>query len=42
MLLENIREHEFLRAMDKLKDLDFADGSILETLYEYKVKDEYD
>jgi hypothetical protein len=31
-----------MKSVDKLKELDFADGMILKTLFEYKMRDEHD
>ena len=42
MLVQNIREEEFLKTLDKLKELDFAESVILATLFEYKLRDEHD
>ena len=28
--------------VNRLKDLDFAEGTVLQTLYDYKIKDEQD
>ena len=42
MLVQNIREEEFVRTLEKLKEIDFAESVILQTLFEYKLKDEYD
>jgi len=42
MLIQNIREDEFIRTLEKLKEIDFAESAILQTLFEYKLKDEYD
>lgn len=42
MLIQNIKEDEFLKALEKLKELDFAESVILGTLFEYKQKDEHD
>eukprot|EP00347_Sterkiella_histriomuscorum_P011639 403371682 len=42
MLVQNLKDDEFLKTLDKLKEIDFADSTVLETLYEYKVKDEQD
>lgn len=35
-LVQNLREEEFLRTFAKLKDIDFADCSVMKTLFEYK------
>ena len=40
--MQNIREEEFLKTVDKLKELDFAESDVLMTLFEYKLKDEKD
>lgn len=40
MLVQNIREDEFLRTVEKLKELDFAESVVLQTLFEYKLRDE--
>jgi hypothetical protein len=40
--VQSIREDEFLKTLEKLKELDFAESVILSTLFEYKLKDEHD
>jgi len=42
MLALNIKEDEFMKTIEKLKELEFADRFIIETLFEYKLKDEHD
>jgi hypothetical protein len=42
MLVQNIKEDEFLRTLEKLKELDFAESVVMQTLFEYKLKDEHD
>ena len=42
MLVQNIKEDEFLKTLEKLKEIDFAESIILSTLFEYKLKDEHD
>ena len=42
MLVQNIRDDEFMRTVEKLKEIDFAESVILQTLFEYKIKDEHD
>ncbi|CDW81148.1 UNKNOWN [Stylonychia lemnae] len=42
MLVQNIKEEQFLKTLDKLKEIDFADSSVMETLFEYKTRDEED
>ena len=42
MLVQNIKEDEFMRTVDKLKEIDFAESIIIQTLFEYKLKDEHD
>lgn len=42
MLVQNIRDDEFMRTVEKLKEIDFAESVILQTLFEYKLKDEHD
>ena len=42
MLVQNIREDEFLRTVEKLKEIDFAESAVLQTLFEYKIRDEHD
>jgi hypothetical protein len=42
MLVQNIREVEFMRTVEKLKELDFAESVVLQTLFEYKIRDEHD
>jgi len=39
--VQSIKNDEFMRNVEKLKELDFAEGLILQTLFEYKVKDEH-
>lgn len=29
-----------MKTLDKLKEIDFADSTVLETLFEYKMRDE--
>lgn len=41
-LVQNLKEEEFLRTFAKLKDIDFADCTVMKTLFEYKKQDEYD
>ncbi len=31
-----------MRTLDKLKEIDFAESVIIQTLFEYKLKDEHD
>lgn len=40
MLVQNIKEEEFMKTLDRLKEIDFADSSVIETLFEYKTRDE--
>lgn len=42
MLVQNIKDDEFLKTVEKLKEIDFAESVVLSTLYEYKLKDEHD
>ena len=42
MLVQNIKEEEFMRTVEKLKELDFAESVVLQTLFEYKLRDEHD
>ena len=42
MLIGSLREDEFLRTLDRLKELDFAESVIVQTLFEYKLMDEHD
>jgi len=35
-----IKDQEFNRTLSKLKEIDFADSSMLATLFEYKLRDE--
>ena len=40
--VSNLKNDEFMKNVDKLKELDFAEGLILQTLFDYKVRDEHD
>ena len=40
MLVLNIKNDEFLGTVEKLKEIDFAESVVLQTLFEYKIKDE--
>lgn len=42
MLVQNIKNDEFLGTVEKLKEIDFAESVVLQTLFEYKIKDEHD
>ena len=42
MLVQNIRNDEFMKTVENLKEIDFAESVVLQTLYEYKLKDELD
>jgi hypothetical protein len=42
MLVQNIKDDEFMKTVEKLKEIDFAESVILQTLFEYKTKDEHD
>lgn len=42
MLVQNLKEDEFLKTLEKLKELDFAESIVMQTLFEYKLKDEHD
>ena len=42
MLIQNIRNDEFMKTVERLKELDFAESVVMETLFEYKLKDEHD
>ena len=42
MQMQNIREDEFMKTVEKLKELEFAESDVLTTLFEYKLKDEKD
>jgi hypothetical protein len=42
MLVLNIKNDEFLGTVEKLKEIDFAESVVLQTLFEYKIKDEHD
>ena len=42
MLVLNIKNDEFLGTVEKLKEIDFAESVVLQTLFEYKMKDEHD
>jgi hypothetical protein len=39
--VQSIKHDEFMKNVEKLKELDFAEGLILQTLFEYKVRDEH-
>jgi hypothetical protein len=41
-LVNDLKEEEFMKNVEKLKELDFAEGLILQTLFDYKVRDEHD
>ena len=38
--MAGIKDEQFSRTLGKLKEIDFADSSILATLFEYKLRDE--
>jgi len=38
----SLKGEEFMKNVEKLKELDFAEGIILQTLFDYKVRDEHD
>jgi hypothetical protein len=38
----SLKGEEFMKNVEKLKELDFAEGLILQTLFDYKVRDEHD
>jgi hypothetical protein len=40
--VHNLKGEEFMKNVEKLKELDFAEGLILQTLFDYKVRDEHD
>ncbi len=42
MLVNDIRKDEFMKTFYKLKEIEFADSSMLKTLYDYKTNDEYE
>ena len=42
MLVLNIKNDEFLGTVEKLKEIDCAESVVLQTLFEYKIKDEHD
>ncbi|CDW81687.1 UNKNOWN [Stylonychia lemnae] len=42
MLIQNIKDDEFMKTVEKLKEIDFAESVVLQTLFEYKLKDEHD
>ena len=39
--VQSIKNDEFMKNVDKLKELDFAEGLILQTLFDYKINDEH-
>lgn len=39
-LVQSLKADEFMNNVNRLKDLDFAEGIVLQTLFDYKVKDE--
>lgn len=39
-LISNLKNDEFMGNVEKLKELDFAEGLVLQTLFDYKIKDE--
>jgi hypothetical protein len=39
-LIQSLKQDEFMNNVNRLKDLDFADGMVLQTLFDYKIKDE--
>lgn len=41
-LVQTIKADEFMNNVNRLKDLDFAEGMVLQTLFDYKIKDEQD
>lgn len=42
MLVQNIKDDEFIKTLEILKELDFAESVVIQTLFEYKLKDEHD
>ena len=42
MFIQDIKNEEFMKNVEKLKDLDFAESLVLQTLFEYKLRDEHD
>jgi hypothetical protein len=41
-LIQSMKNDEFMKHVEKLKELDFAEGLVLQTLFDYKLRDEYD
>ncbi len=41
-LVESLKNDEFMSNVNRLKDLDFAEGMVLQTLFDYKLRDEQD
>ena len=39
-LVQSLKNDEFMSNVDRLKDLDFAEGMVLQTLFDYKIRDE--
>jgi len=39
-LVQSLKADEFMNNVNRLKDLDFAEGIVLQTLFDYKIKDE--
>lgn len=42
MLIQNIKDEEFIKTLEILKEIDFAESVIIQTLFEYKLRDEHD
>ena len=40
--IQDIKTDEFMKNVEKLKELDFAESIVLQTLFEYKLRDEHD
>ena len=38
--ISSIKNEEFMGHVEKLKELDFAEGLVLQTLFDYRIKDE--
>jgi hypothetical protein len=38
--IANLKNEEFMGHVEKLKELDFAEGLVLQTLLDYRIKDE--
>jgi hypothetical protein len=39
-LVQSVKNEEFMGNVERLKELDFAEGVVLQTLFDYKLRDE--